>query len=270
MRVLADVHHGLDSPSCVTGTLSYSQVVGNRSIVDDSPVSLNTSVPLLAQSSVAPLPADFMIRLTNCLADLFSLSLHQESLSKSRSLITAAVHKHFSDVLTVSNLSASKSTNVFASTDHTCVSLDHPVATSADRAVVAPADCAVVAPTDCPVVASADHDGVASGMSSPTLDEVCSIGDEFGSGLGVENFKLVSDSDMSGEDISSGKEWVSVAPRRRDGQNGVNHLSASSTKPSPVLGTGRRDPNGNGKLPLSAGTSTRRAGRSKSRNSRKK
>jgi len=114
----------------VTGSLSYSQVVGNRSNVDDSPVSLNTPAPLLAQSNVAPLPADFMICLTNCLADLFSLSLHQESPLKSRSLITAAVHKHFSDVLTVSNLTAPKSTNVFAPTDHTCVALDdHPVAT---------------------------------------------------------------------------------------------------------------------------------------------
>jgi len=59
---------------------------------------------------------------------------------------------------------------------------------------------------------------------------VCSIGDEFGSGLDVENFKLVSDSDMSGEDIASGKEWVSVVPGRRGGKNGTSFLSATSTK----------------------------------------
>jgi hypothetical protein len=240
--------------------LTYSQVVGDRSSVD-SPVPLNAPAPLLAQSSVAALPADFMTNLTNCLADLFSLSLHQESPLKSRSLICAAIQKHFGPVLAAPNVS--ESPNVVA---------------PAERADVASVDCAiasvnrgVVASADLAAVASADCAGVSCPITSPTLDDVCSADDEFVSGFMVENFKLVSDSDMSGEDVASGKKWVSVVPKRRSGQDRVSLLSAaSSPNPSPVLGTRQHGPRANGKVPASEGSTTRRKARSKSRSCRKK
>jgi hypothetical protein len=263
MRVSAEVHHGLNSPGGDRfSSLTYSQVVRDRSGVD-YPVPLDAPAPLLAQASVSALPADFVTNLTNCLADLFSLSLHQESPLKSRSLICAAIQKHFGPALAAS--SVSESPNVVAPAERANVA-------SVNR-VIASGNCGVVASADLTAVASADCAGVSRPITSPTPDDVCSADDEFGSGFMVENFKLVSDSDMSGEDVASGKEWVSVVPGRRSGRDRVSLLSTStSPNPSPVLSTRRHGPKANGKVPATAseGSTTRRKARSKSRNRQKK
>jgi hypothetical protein len=253
MRVAADVHHRLNSPVGRSGSLLYSQVVCDGPGLNCPSSSSSTSVPSLAQSKVASVPADFVINLTNCLTDLFSLSLHQESPSKSRSLITAAIQKHFGATLKASNLSVPESTVVDASAD--CVA-------------AISADCVAAVSADCVAVAMDEPARVDVPMSSPMPDDVCSADEELGVGFGVENFKLVSESDMSSEDVASSKEWNSVVSGRRAGRD-CDSIGATPSlpKPSPVLGTG---PRGRSKLPFGTGSKTQKMDRSKSRHRKKK
>ena len=93
------------------GLSSYRSAVVGRNSVDPfdfpgfSPVA--SSGPARSASSAAALPSDgsvfadsvFLSRLTACLADLFSLSLHRESVAKTQSLISTAVKKHFNVTL---------------------------------------------------------------------------------------------------------------------------------------------------------------------------
>jgi hypothetical protein len=141
------------------------------------------------------------------LTDLFALPLHEESPAKSRSLINSAVQKHFGLTLPASSL-----------------------------------NCIVPGKSSVAVV-----DNVESALSvtvtSPDPDAgVCSGDEDLGSCLGVDNFKLVSDSDMSGEDGAGSKDWMSVSPGKRHGRRRSknNLLSIASPTPSPVLGPVRK------------------------------
>lgn len=113
VEVSADVHHRQHSQ--VSGCLSsptYSQVAAaNCSFpgFSPSPHSFLASAALPPESGSSGSPhsssVDFLSKLTTCLVDLFSLSLHDESPSKTRSIISSAVQKHFGVVLPSSSLS---------------------------------------------------------------------------------------------------------------------------------------------------------------------
>jgi hypothetical protein len=80
-------------------------------------------------------------------------------------------------------------------------------------------------------------------VTSPNPDAgVCSGNKNLGSCLGVDNFKLISDLDMSGEDGAGGNDWVSASPGKRCGRrrSKINLLSVASPTPSPVLGPIRK------------------------------
>ena len=206
MEVSADVHHCLNSP--VPGRLpspAYSQVVAGRSqspggFVGFSPPSSHSLslAPDAVRQSYPAVPSDFLSNLSNFLVDLFSLSLHKESASKTRSLIGAAVQKHFGVALpSMSNLVP---------------------------------DAALDA--DLP--------------ESPGPGSVCSAGEDLSACLGVDNFQLVSDSEISmgGDGEVSGRvtsalssgEGGSVLPKKV-----VSSVKGTSPTPSPVLGSTRRN-----------------------------
>ena len=134
--------------------------------------------------------------------------MHKESPAKSRSLINSAVQKHFGLTLPASSL-----------------------------------NCIVPGKSSVAVVDNVES-ALGVTVTSPNPDAgVCSGDDDLSSCLGVENFKLVSDSDMSNEDGSGSKDWVSVSPGKRRGRrrSKINLLSvASPPTPSPVLGPIRK------------------------------
>jgi hypothetical protein len=188
----------------------FSDVVSGGLLVDDPNSNSNcASIPCVTTNQgFLTTPVEFFSSLVGCLTDLFALPLHKESPAKSHSLINSAVQKHFGLTLPASSL-----------------------------------NCIVPGKSSVAVVDNVES-ALGVTVTSPNPDAgVCSGDEDLGSCLGVDNFKLVSDSDMSGEDGAGSKDWVSVSPGKRRGRRGskINMLSvASPPTPSPVLGPIRK------------------------------
>ena len=207
VEVSADVHHCLNSPVPGFSSPAYSQIVAGHSpspcgfpgFAPSSTPSLPSSIaPADAHPSSLPVSTDFLSSLSNCLVDLFSLSLHKESPSKARSLIGAAVQKHFGVTLP---------------------SLSTIVPDTAAVADVSP--------------------------ESPGPGSVCSARDELSACLGVDDFRLVSDSEMSAEGEGEVCDRMASDKPQKEGGGvlpirGISDLKGSSPTPSPVLGPQRR------------------------------
>ena len=163
---------------------------GFSPVVSSDSVRLPVSADVVPAASSAFSDSAFFSRLTACLTDLFSLSLHVESAAKTQSLISSAIQRHFNVTLPDSS-------------------------------------CASVVAASIPV----SPEGQPS-CSSPATDAVCSPGEDLVSRLGVSDFQLVSDSDISLEMAGSVGEVVDPSEVRHNG-----HVSgALEPTPSPVIG----------------------------------
>lgn len=177
--------------------------------MDDSCIANLNSTPCVAahEPMVFAPSAEFLSSLVGCLTDLFSLPLYKESPSKTSSFINNAFQKHFGVTLTSTSMNSIIPNS-------------------------SPLDTVQILET-APNVS----------VPSPSSDAVCSNDEDLGSFLSVDgNFKLVSDSDMSGED-GVGGEWVPVFPGKRGGRRrgGMKSQTVQSLPiPSPVLGHGKK------------------------------
>ena len=174
MQVSADVHHQLNSP--VQGFSSqssalYSEVVSNQPFVNKSncttaTTNLNQASYVAACEPKAFAPVEFLSSLVGCLTDLFSLPLHKESPSKTCFLINHASQKLFGVTL--------NPTSINSIISNSAADLE-----TIERAPNVP-------------------------VSSPSPNLLCSNDEDLGCLSVDDSFKLVSDSDMSGEDAGRG------------------------------------------------------------------
>ena len=171
-----------------------------------SPVSLSDSVRCSSSAAVPPAEPSaffdvaFLSRLSACLTDLFSLSLHKESSAKVQSLVASAVQKHFDVTLPVSTVASVVAQSV--SSESMALSLPDPHSSQ----------------SPCP---------------SPSADTVCSAGEDLATCLGVDKFSLVPVSDDDSLDMTSvvgGRECSSGV------QDGSPVSKTLEPTPSPVLG----------------------------------
>lgn len=214
------------SVSGFRGSQSYNSVVSSPDVARSSSVrfsapSVSAAVPAVAACSDMS-SVDFLSRLTDCLTDLFSLSLHLESASKSKSLISVAIQKHFDVVLPSASLSGivrSSSKNI--------------------KSVVFPD----VAPA---IISDVAH----------TADEVCSVSSGITNFLGVDsNFELISDSDMSVGGCAE-EGWITASSGSRSKTSKCKKVVAPDTpSSSPILGTVVQGRKGGGTLKGRGGVS---------------